>query len=296
MKKLVFAIMLLMLAMVEPVPTMAGVDVSIGIGLPPPIIFGAPPAVIVMPDTNGVYVAPDIDGDLFFWDGWWWRPWEGRWYRSYYYDRGWAYYNNVPDFYFDVDPGWRRYYSDHNWYGHPWDYERIPHQRLQQNWRNWDHDRYWERQRTWGVRNYQPRPQPQLQELRRQRETQYQQRTEVQRHQQQMPQQQRQPQVRKPQAQPQRQPQVRPPQQQQHQPQVQPAERKRAIAPQGLPAGRGEQQARPAAKGRPQGGPAPGGERKQVKPVKKQKPVAPEGGREPKEGRRPAEPGNAPMR
>lgn len=211
MKKLLLGTILMALAIVVPIPTIAAVDISIGISLPPPIVFEAPPEVIVIPDTNNVYVVPYIDVDFFFWNGWWWRPWEGRWYRSRYYNRGWVYYSNVPSFYFDVDPGWRVYYRDHNWYGHPWSYERIPNRRLQQNWKRWNTNRYWDRQRTWGVQNYRPRPQPQRQELRHQRQEQYQQRPEVQRHQQQMQQQQRQPQVRQPQSQQQ-------PQQQQSQP------------------------------------------------------------------------------
>jgi len=276
MKRLVFGTILSALAMFVSVPTMAGVDVHIGISLPPPIVFQAPPYVIVLPDTNYVYVAPDMEVDIFFWNGMWWRPWEGRWYRSYYYDRDWAYYNNVPPFYYDVDPGWRGYYRDRNWYGHRWHYEPIPHHQLQQNWKSWDHDRYWERQRAWGVQDYQPRPQQQRQELRQQRQRQYQQRPEVQRHQQEMQQQQRQqrqPQVRQPQGQQQRPPQAQQPRQQQHQPQVQPAEKKR-----------------------PQGGPAHGGEQKKAKPSKKVKPVTPEEGYESRDGKRPAGPGNAPNR
>ena len=111
--------------------------------------------------------------------------WEGLWYRSHYYDRGWGYYNNVPSFYFDVDPGWRGYYGDHNWYGYRWNYERIPNRRLQQNWKSWHNDRRWERRGTWGVQSYQRRPPEQRQELRHQRQQQYQQRPEVQQHQQQ---------------------------------------------------------------------------------------------------------------
>ena len=192
MQKLLLGALLLSLALVVPMPAMARVDVSIGISLPPLITFQAPPEVIVMPDTYGVYAVPDIDAELFFWNGWWWRPWEGRWYRSHYYDRGWTYYNYVPRFYYDLDPGWRRYYRDRNWYGHRWEYERIPHQRLQQNWRSWDKNRYWERQKTWGVQNYKPRPQQQRQELRQQRQQQYRQRPEVQQHQQQIREQQKQ--------------------------------------------------------------------------------------------------------
>ena len=208
MKKLFFGILLLALAIVVPIPTMAGVNISIGISLPPPIVFEAPPDVIVLPDTDDVYVVPDVGVDIFFYNGWWWRPWEGRWYRSHYYNRGWGYYNNVPSFYFDVDPGWRGYYRDHNWYGHRWNYERIPDQRRRQNWKSWHNNRHWERQGTWGVQSYQPRPQQQRQELRHQRQQQYQQRPEVQQHHQQ-----RQPQVRKPQGQQQRQPQVQQPKQ-----------------------------------------------------------------------------------
>ena len=158
MKKLLFGTMLLALVIVVPIPTMAQVDIHISFPLPPPIVFAAPPEVIVIPETY-VYVVPDIDVDLFFWNGWWWRLWEGRWYRSHYYNRGWGYYNNVPSFYFDVDPGWRGHYRDHNWYGHRWNYERIPHQRLQQNWKSWQDNRRWERRGTWGVESYQPRPQ-----------------------------------------------------------------------------------------------------------------------------------------
>jgi hypothetical protein len=179
MKKLFLGTLLLALAIVVPIPTMAGVDVNVNIGLPP-IVFAAPPDVIVIPDSRDVYVVPDIDMELFFWNGWWWRPWEGRWYRSHYYNRGWGYYSNVPSFYFDIDPGWRGYYRDHNWNGHRWNYERISHQRLQQNWKGWKNKRYWERKVTWGVESYQPRPQKQRQELRQQRQQQYQQRPEVQ--------------------------------------------------------------------------------------------------------------------
>ena len=185
MKKLFLGTLLLALVLVLPVPAMARVDVSVSISLPP-IVFAAPPALIVLPGTY-IYVVPDYDEDIFFYGGWWWRSWEGRWYRSHYYNRGWRYYRNVPSFYFDVDPGWRGYYRERNWYGHRWDYERIPERRVQQNWKSWNSSRHWERQGTWGVQNYQPPPQQQRQELRQQRQQQYQQRPEVQ--------QQRQPQV-----------------------------------------------------------------------------------------------------
>ncbi len=194
MKKIFFAATFLALVMIAPLPTMAQVNIGISFGLPSPIGFAAPPEVIVLPETDNVYAVPGIDVDLFFWNGWWWRPWEGRWYRSRYYDRGWGYYNNVPSFYYDVDPRWRGHYRDRNWYGHRWDHKPIRYQQLRQNWQNWHNNRHWERQATWNVQGYRTRPPAQRQELRRQREREYYQRPEVQRHRQVMQQQQRQPQ------------------------------------------------------------------------------------------------------
>jgi len=213
MKKLFFGTVLLVLAMVVPIPTMAGVSINIGIPLPPPIPFAAPPNVIVMPETDGVYVDPDIDADLFFWNGFWWRLWEGRWYRSAYYDRDWVYYDNVPSFYFNIDRHWRDYYRNHNWYGHEWNYQRIPYQRLHDNWKSWQASKSWGGQKTWGVQGYIPRTQAHTQVLRQQRQKQYQQRPEVQKHQEFMRQQK---QVQKPQVQ------QRPPQRQPQKPQAKP--------------------------------------------------------------------------
>jgi hypothetical protein len=250
MKKLFLGTLLVALVIVVPFPTMARADVNVSIALPPPIVFAAPPALIVLPDTY-VYVVPDINAEIFFYGGWWWRPWEGRWYRSHYYNRGWGYYNNVPSFYFDVDPGWRGYYRDRNWYGHRWDYERIPNQRLQQNWKGWQNDRHWEKHGTWGVQSYQPRPQQQRQELRQQRQQQYQQRPEVQKHQ---GQQQRQPQVQQQKQKPQEKVQ-RQQRKEQRQPQVQQQKQK--------PQEKVQQQQRQEQRPQPQGKPERGEEEKQ---------------------------------
>jgi hypothetical protein len=181
MKRLLWGTILLALMLVIPISTMAEVSVNIAIPLPPLIQFRSAPNVVVMPDTEDVYVVPDIDVDVFFWQGWWWRPWEGRWYRSHYYNRGWAYYDNVPDFYYDVHPNWRSYYRDRNWEGHKWNYKPIPNRRLQRNWKSWQNNHYWDKKKTWGVRGYEPLPQQKRQEIRRQRQEQYQQRPEVQR-------------------------------------------------------------------------------------------------------------------
>jgi hypothetical protein len=156
MKKLFFGTLLLALVFVVPIPTMARADVNVSIALPPPIVFAAPPEVVVLPETY-VYVVPDVAADIFFYNGWWWRPWEGRWYRSRNYNSGWGYYQSVPSFYREIPTGWRNDYRDHRWGGHQWNYQRIPHQQLQQNWSNWGKSKHWEKQNTWGVQGLQPR-------------------------------------------------------------------------------------------------------------------------------------------
>src|SRR5512135_2530885 len=65
MNKLLFGTIFLALAVIVPIPAMAEVNIGIGISLPPPIVFEAPPAVVVLPDTDDVYVVPDIDVDIF---------------------------------------------------------------------------------------------------------------------------------------------------------------------------------------------------------------------------------------
>jgi len=156
MKKLIFKILFLTLVVLAPVSAMAGVSVHVNIPLPPPIFFPMPPVPVVIPETD-VYAVPNVQEDIFFYGGWWWRPWEGRWYRSRYHDRGWGYYRGVPAFHRQVPPGWRNDFRDHQWKGHQWKHQRVPHQELQRNWRGWERNRHWEKQNSWGVQGLPPR-------------------------------------------------------------------------------------------------------------------------------------------
>ena len=156
MRKLLIRTVLLASVLLFPVPTMAEVNIGISIPLPPLIVFASPPEVVVIPETY-VYVVPDSDVDIFFYDGWWWRPWEGRWYRSRHYGSGWVYYQRVPSFYGRVPSSWRNDYRERRWGGHPWNHQRIPHQQLQRNWSTWKKSNHWEKQQTWGVQGLKPR-------------------------------------------------------------------------------------------------------------------------------------------
>jgi len=150
----------LLAAVLVPLSARAQIGVSVGVNvpLPPPIVFSAPPDVVVLPETN-VYVVPDVEADIFFSGGWWWRPWQGRWYRSRYYDRGWGFYRSAPPpFYRRVPPGWRNDYREHRWKGHEWRHERIPHGDLQRNWRGGERERHWQQPNPGAAHGPGPRP------------------------------------------------------------------------------------------------------------------------------------------
>lgn len=130
-------------------PAAAQIQVGVSIALPPPIVFVAPPQVVVLPGSN-TYFAAGIAQDVYFQGGFWWRPWEGRWYRSSYYDRGWSYYDRTPAFYGSVPGDWRDRYSRHQWEGQQWDYDSRSHQEVEKNWSDWQSSNYWEGRRKSG--------------------------------------------------------------------------------------------------------------------------------------------------
>ncbi|MBF0413836.1 MAG: hypothetical protein HQK70_14165 [Desulfamplus sp.] len=150
MKKLLAGTLLLALAL-APVPTMAGSNIGFSLSLPS-IVFESSPELVVLPGTN-IYVAPDVDAEIFFYNGWWWRPSQGRWYRSRNYDAGWSHYQRVPSFYRQIPSGWRNDYRHNRWQGREWHQQRTPYHNVQRNWNQWEKSRYWEKQNNWGVRD-----------------------------------------------------------------------------------------------------------------------------------------------
>ena len=151
MKRLFLGTLFLALVFVLPVSTIARVNVNVGVSLPP-IVFGGPPELVVIPETN-VYAVPGVDADIFFYGGWWWRPWEGQWYRSRNYNSGWGHYRGRPSFYRSVPSGWRNDYRENRWKGNQWNHQTVPHHEVQRNWRTWERNKHWERQNSWGVQN-----------------------------------------------------------------------------------------------------------------------------------------------
>jgi hypothetical protein len=70
MKKAMIATLFLVAALV-PFSARAQVGVSVGVNvpLPPPIEYSGPPEVVALPGSS-VYVAPDVEADIYFNQGW----------------------------------------------------------------------------------------------------------------------------------------------------------------------------------------------------------------------------------
>ncbi|HYA14249.1 MAG TPA: hypothetical protein VEF33_07915 [Syntrophales bacterium] len=104
----------------------------------PPLVIPAPPGLVVVPNTY-VYYPPDVDVDIFFYHGYWYRPHHGYWYRSRSYNGPWGRIavKRVPRAVYGIPPGFR----------HGPMYEHVPHGEVMRNWRGWERDRHWDRGR-----------------------------------------------------------------------------------------------------------------------------------------------------
>ncbi len=116
----------------------AEVNVNIGINVPlPRLVISVPPAVVLIPGTYA-YFAPDIEVDILFYSGYWYRPYESRWYRAGHYNGPWKYIvvDKVPRVLIDLPPGYRHIPPGH---------ERIPYGHLKKNWSTWEREKHWDR-------------------------------------------------------------------------------------------------------------------------------------------------------
>jgi hypothetical protein len=116
----------------------ARVDINIAL---PPVVFSSPPPLVVIPGTYA-YFAPGVDADVLFYQGYWYRPHEGRWFRARGYNGPWASVaiERVPPVLLELPPDYR-----HVWRERP----HIPYGDFNRNWKRWEKDRYWEKDRQW---------------------------------------------------------------------------------------------------------------------------------------------------
>lgn len=104
---------------------------------PPPLVIATPPPVYVIPDTYA-YFAPDVDAELFFYGGFWYRPHKGHWYRASHYGGPWGFIvlKKVPGVLIKLPPGYRKV---------PHGHKLIPHSHLKKNWKLWKKTQHWDR-------------------------------------------------------------------------------------------------------------------------------------------------------
>jgi hypothetical protein len=104
---------------------------------PPPLLVPVPPPVVLVPGTYA-YFAPDVDVDLMFYGGFWYRPYGGGWYRASHYNGPWGFVpvGRVPGVLINLPPGFRNVPPGH---------QRIPYGHLKKNWKAWERDKHWDK-------------------------------------------------------------------------------------------------------------------------------------------------------
>ncbi len=118
-------------------PAKSNAEVSVNVTIPlPGLVITAPPAMVVIPGTY-VYFPPDVDANIFFYHGYWYRPHRGRWYVSAEYNGPWGYItiNRVPSVLFNLPHSYRHVPPGCN---------PMPYGMVKRNWRTWEEGRHWD--------------------------------------------------------------------------------------------------------------------------------------------------------
>ena len=84
------AIFIILTSSIAPSPAEVNINVGIGIPLPPPLVIPFPPPMIPIPRTY-VYFPPNIDVDILFFGGYWYRPHQDHWFRARSYNGPWIF-------------------------------------------------------------------------------------------------------------------------------------------------------------------------------------------------------------
>jgi hypothetical protein len=111
----------------------AGVNINIEIPLPP-LFIPLPPPLVVIPGTYAYY-PPEVEADIFFYHGYWYRPYRDQWFLSADYNGPWKSTDRVPRVLRGLPPTYRH---------HPSAREHMPYGTVRSNWRTWEKERYWD--------------------------------------------------------------------------------------------------------------------------------------------------------
>jgi hypothetical protein len=134
MKKLLVLLFFCTVVVFSAAPGAAEVNVSISIPLPG-FVFPAPPGLIVVPGTY-VYYPPEAGVEIFFYHGYWYRPYNGAWYIANGYNGPWRSVRSVPRPVRALPAGYR---------GLPPRHDRVPYPEVKKNWKTWERERYWDK-------------------------------------------------------------------------------------------------------------------------------------------------------
>ncbi len=110
------------------------VDVNLNIGLPV-LKVGPDPMMAVVPGTY-VYFVVDLDADLFFYQGYWWRMHNGHWHRAAAAGGPWVLFKVVPHPLLNLPPGWRKLPPGH---------AKFKYAELKKNWKQWEKEKRWDK-------------------------------------------------------------------------------------------------------------------------------------------------------
>jgi hypothetical protein len=120
--------------LLAPQQSKAGVNVHVDIPLPR-LFLPLPPPLVVIPGTYAYY-PPEVEADIFFYRGYWYRPYRDRWFLSADYNGPWRVTDRVPRVLRGLPPTYRH---------HPPSHEHMPYGTVRENWRTWEKERYWDR-------------------------------------------------------------------------------------------------------------------------------------------------------
>jgi hypothetical protein len=119
----------------------SGAEVNVSIDIPlPGLALPAPPGLVVVPGTY-IYYPPEVNVDIFFYHGYWYRPHRGGWFIASGYNGPWRVIGRrrVPGPLLGLPPAFRRMPPRH---------EHVPYPVVEKNWRTWEKERRWDNARS----------------------------------------------------------------------------------------------------------------------------------------------------
>jgi hypothetical protein len=103
---------------------------------PPAYGYSSTPSLVPVPGVYAYFV-PNVNIDVFFYRGSWYRSYQNQWYAGRSYNGPWGRLapQNVPGQLHNLPRDYRR---------NPGGYNPIPHQEVERNWQNWEKDKHWD--------------------------------------------------------------------------------------------------------------------------------------------------------